>query len=578
MHYLTLACDYDGTIAQHGRVDSATVNALERVKLSGRKLLLVTGREIEDLQKVFDRLDLFDLIVGENGALLYTPAEKSFTMLTEPPPAEFVARLKEAGVSPMSVGHAIVATWRPYETLVLAAIQALGLELHVVFNKDAVMVLPSGVNKATGLAAALNRLCMSRHNCVAIGDAENDHAFLSYCEFGAAVDNALPALKERADWVAPSDHGAGVAELIGHLLADDLQSLSTRSRRNHLVLGKAVDVGGAVEIPAQGTSVMICGSSGSGKSTLTSALLERLTERGYQFCIVDPEGDYQNVEGAVLLGDAQRAPSIQEIVDVLSDPGRNAVVNLLGLALDHRPEFLGKLLPRLLDLRTRTGHPHWIILDEAHHMLPRTLQGGAMALYPSLSGVLMITVHPELVVPSLLSLVDMIFVAGKSPGLRLEVFAKLANRTVPAGIADPLNPGEYLVWKWREPGDPILFRAEPPKAERKRHHRKYAEGELDPDRCFYFRGPEGKLNLKAQNLMLFLQIADGVDDGTWLHHLRRADYSHWFREMIKDPDLAGEAAAVEINPDLNPRDSRAKIREAIEKRYTAPAGNSKTEG
>ena len=573
MRYLTLACDYDGTIAQHGKVDQATLNALERVKLSGRKLLLVTGREIEDLQKVFDRLDLFDLIVGENGALLYTPATKVFTLLTEAPPPDFVDRLRAEGVSPMSVGHAIVATWRPHETLVLGAIQALGLELHVVFNKDAVMVLPSGVNKATGLAAALEQLCLSRHNCVAIGDAENDHAFLSYCEFGAAVDNALPALKERADWVAPSDHGAGVVELIDHLLTDDLQELSSQSRRNHVLLGKTED-GATVEIPAQGMGLLICGSSGSGKSTLTSGILERLTERSYQFCIVDPEGDYQNVEGAVLLGDAQRTPSIQEVVDVLSDPGRNAVVNLLGFALDHRPEFLAKLLPRLLDLRSRTGHPHWIVLDEAHHMLPKTLQGGAMALFPSLSGVLLITVHPELVVPSLLTMVDMLLVTGTSPALRLEVFAKLANRPAPAGIADPMKPGEYLAWQWREPGDPVLFRAEPPKAERKRHHRKYAEGELDPDRCFYFRGPEGKLNLKAQNLILFLQIADGVDDGTWLHHLRKADYSQWFREMIKDPELAGEAAAIESDPSLNPRDSRAKIRAAIEKRYTAPAGNS----
>jgi hypothetical protein len=36
----------------------------------------------------------------------------------------------------------------------------------------------------------------------------------------------------------------------------------------------------------------------------------------------------------------------------------------------------------------------------------------------------------------------------------------------------------------------------------------------------YFRGPEGRLNLRAKNLALFLQIAEGIDDSTWLHHLR----------------------------------------------------------
>src|SRR6266446_10126510 len=57
-----------------------------------------------------------------------------------------------------------------------------------------------------------------------------------------------------------------------------------------------------------------------------------------------------------------------------------------------------------------------------------------------------------------------------------------------------------------------------PHAQRLRHSRKYAEGELGEDKSFYFRGQEGSLNLRAQNLVLFLQIAEGVDDGTWLYH------------------------------------------------------------
>jgi HAD superfamily hydrolase (TIGR01484 family) len=86
----------------------------------------------------------------------------------------------------------IVATWTPHEQVVLDTIRALGLELQVIFNKGAVMVLPSGVNKAFGLRAALAELALSAHNTVAIGDAENDHALLAECELGVAVDNALP--------------------------------------------------------------------------------------------------------------------------------------------------------------------------------------------------------------------------------------------------------------------------------------------------------------------------------------------------------------------------------------------------
>ncbi|WDT82346.1 MAG: hypothetical protein MPW14_11790 [Candidatus Manganitrophus sp.] len=91
-----------------------------------------------------------------------------------------------------------------------------------------------------------------------------------------------------------------------------------------------------------------------------------------------------------------------------------------------------------------------------------------------------------------------------------------------------------------------------------------------PDRSFFFQGPDGKLNLRAQNLTLFMQLADGVDDATWMHHLRRGDYSRWFREMIKDDHLAEEAAQIEAEK-LSAQESRARIREKIEARYTHPA-------
>jgi len=109
------------------------------------------------------------------------------------------------------------------------------------------------------------------------------------------------------------------------------------------------------------------------------------------------------------------------------------------------------------------------------------------------------------------------------------------------------------------------------RSDRRRHTRKYAEGELPPERSFYFRGPKGKLNLRAQNLILFLQIADGVDDQTWLHHLRAGDYSDWIRNRIKDHELADEVAVVEAQKNLSPGDGRTRVRQAIERRYTLPA-------
>jgi hydroxymethylpyrimidine pyrophosphatase-like HAD family hydrolase len=221
MRYTTLATDYDGTLAHDGRVDASTLAGLHRLLTSGRRLIMVTGRELDDLAATFDHLDLFERVVAENGAVLYNPAAKAQRILAPAPPDNFVQELRRRGV-PLSAGRSIVATWKPYETAVLETIRDLGLDSQVIFNKDAVMVLPAGVTKASGLDAALGDVGRSRHDVVGVGDAENDRAFLRTCECAVAVANALPALKQLADFTTRADHGAGVVELIDEILADDL--------------------------------------------------------------------------------------------------------------------------------------------------------------------------------------------------------------------------------------------------------------------------------------------------------------------------------------------------------------------
>ncbi len=221
MRYLALATDYDGTLARDGRVDEVTAAAMERYRVSGRQVILVTGRELDDLARACPELGWFSRVVAENGAVVYDPATRRERVLAEPAPEALVRLLRERGVTPLSVGRVIVATREPHEVDVLEAIRDLGLEHEVIFNKGAVMVLPSGVNKATGFVAAVEELGLSPREVVAVGDAENDHAFLAAAGCGVAVANAVPALKARADLVTVGDHGAGVVELIERLLSDD---------------------------------------------------------------------------------------------------------------------------------------------------------------------------------------------------------------------------------------------------------------------------------------------------------------------------------------------------------------------
>ena len=81
------------------------------------------------------------------------------------------------------------------------------------------MILPPGVDKASGLAIALRELSLPASSVVGVGDAENDIVFLSACGQAVAVGNALPQVKAVADHVTGSARGRGVEELIGGILA-----------------------------------------------------------------------------------------------------------------------------------------------------------------------------------------------------------------------------------------------------------------------------------------------------------------------------------------------------------------------
>jgi hydroxymethylpyrimidine pyrophosphatase-like HAD family hydrolase len=174
MKWRALATDFDGTIATDAVVDEPTQLALVRLRSANVRTLLVTGRHLSDFEAMASFITIFDIVVAENGAVLFEPE--------------------------------------------------LGLELQVIFNKGAVMVLPSGINKASGLQAALETFGLSAGTVIGVGDAENDHAFLELCGLPVAVANAVPALKEKAALITEHSAGAGVTELIYSALRGDLDS------------------------------------------------------------------------------------------------------------------------------------------------------------------------------------------------------------------------------------------------------------------------------------------------------------------------------------------------------------------
>jgi hypothetical protein len=245
MRYLALATDFDGTMASDGRVEADTVNALMRLRASGRRLVMVTGRELPDLNAIFPHVDAFDVVIGENGGLMHIPSAGTTTCLAPPPPPALVHELRVRGV-PVSVGEVVVATWEAHLADVCAAVRHLGLEheVDVISNKGAVMLLPAGANKGTGVARAAAALSVGLDAFVGIGDAQNDYSLLRACGVGVAVANAISSLQRQADIVTRGARGEGVVEIVDRLLSDDLAGVTPRPRDDRGVVAHEAEARG----------------------------------------------------------------------------------------------------------------------------------------------------------------------------------------------------------------------------------------------------------------------------------------------------------------------------------------------
>jgi hydroxymethylpyrimidine pyrophosphatase-like HAD family hydrolase len=542
--FRAIACDYDGTLATADRIGHEALAALERARAAGRRLLLVTGRTFFELTRVCEQLDLFDAVVAENGAVLYVPAAGVIRDLAPPPPPRFLAELDRRGIA-YEVGRVIVGTTRGHESGIRDILDVTGVRLDLVYNRGALMLLPPGISKGTGVRQAIASLGLSFHDVLGLGDAENDLDFLEACGYAGCPANAVPALQRRADWTFPGENGRGIAQAIEGPILQELLPLD-RSPRHRLELGWAAGTAEPVTIPARRVNVLVYGDPLSGKSWLAGGLVERLLGQQYATCVIDPEGDYavlarlpgvtwaevrDEAAMARLLGRFEQHPSACAVVDLSAHPHAGKL------------RLIETALGLVQDLRRRWGRPHWVVVDEAHY----SLHGAGIderAVDLEAKGFCLVTYKPSWLRPSVLRGVDVLVLArATSPeelaGLRA-VLAEPSDADARAlAVLPDLPSGEFVLLQPNSNGgrSAVSFVATPRVTPHVRHRRKYADARIPSTERFLFRHPDGRLVAAADSMAAFRQTLQAVPDDVLAHHAGRGDFSRWTLDVFADREL-----------------------------------------
>jgi hydroxymethylpyrimidine pyrophosphatase-like HAD family hydrolase len=576
MKFSALALDYDGTVALNGILDPLVRNAIAYARQRGIAVILVTGRQLADLRRVAGDLTCFDVVVGENGAVLDFPASGRHVSLSHPPNSAFLLELKRRGVQ-FTMGETVVETDASHAATVLDVLRKLEQPLILAFNRGRLMVLPQGVAKSTGLRHALLALRVSIHNTVGIGDAENDHDLLDACEVGVAVAWGSPALRAVADEIIPGTGPPAVAEYIRRV-SDQRRLSAAQMGRRRLFLGHQQD-GEAVTLAVRGRTMLIAGEPGTGKSWLAGLLCEQLILQGYCVCVIDPEGDYRSLEAlpsVITLGGDDPPPHARELARALRHPDVSVIIDLSKMSHRKKADYLNTLLPQLVALRRRTGLPHKILLDEAHYYLGRPDCGGLIDT--ELAGYILVTYRISGLIPSIRMTSDaVVLITRETDQHEAETLLQMCRpkpcAAVHPGLFGDLIMGEAALLPGAEEsrGQVRRFRLAPRLTAHVRHRTKYLDMAVLDSQAFVF-ADNGHAGPSARTLKEFMGLLTALPAERIQGHLRRHDFSRWLDDVFRDNPLGSYVSTIEDRVDTeDARDVAADIAQAIRARYEVAA-------
>lgn len=540
MYRRVLAFDFDGTLARDGAVPPHLKDDLTRLNQAGFALFLVTGRRYEGLT-LPGLIDLFEAIVWENGAVVSRTATHEVYLPFGYIDPALIAELEYRHV-PLENGLAIVSTWTQHLDKVWEAFQAWGGDATIVPNKGAIMILPAGAAKGTGLEQALRLSGYSPRSVISFGDGENDVSLLQVGELGVTVADGVPRLKAVADMVMDRRGPDGVAEFLETFLLDDAPRPMISRHERWIPLGRDAD-DTPVNLPGTvlaGGNIGIFGDSGAGKSWITGLLAEGMHLGGYQVLLIDPDGDFHGLSSlprvAVFGGDAAPLPPPSTALTFLESTVCSVVLEMYRMPFDQRDVYITDLLRGLANLRRRKFRPHWVVLEEAQHYLyaaTTRLTQTLLDMMPS-GGWAIVTYRPDWLPEQVLTALDRCIVGCLARPETADVVKRLFD--LPPRIELGEIAPEYALYGRQM----VHVRSAPRRVPHIRHVFKYLDMPLPRHRRFYFATSAGPLGIEAASLSDFIQIMTEIPLESVTYHHLRGDFATWIATSLGDEVLSAQ--------------------------------------
>lgn len=541
-----IAIDFDDTLTDGERPSADTLEALAKLRGGGVRVILATGRILSELRSAFaDVEDHVDALVAENGAVVVHDGRPTRT--APPIDGRLVASLRAGGTEARQ-GLVIVATAAAAEHQVLDAVVALGLECQLVHNRSELMVLPSGVNKGTGLAVALDGLALSPHDCVAVGDAENDHSLLARAELGVAVANAVDSLQTDADVVLERPDGAGVIDLLEDVAGANRHWMSRA--RPTVTVGEDVDHR-PVLLPARPQNLIVVGGSGDGKSYLAGLLAEQLITLEYSVLVVDPEGDHIGLGAlgsAIVVGADGPPPPVGTVVSLLQRSDACVVLDLSGLRESERRRYLADVPVEVEACRRARGRPHWVFFDEAHDTIGQH-EAAIGAFEPAARGYCLITWRPDDLPATVIASTDRVLAltTPQPDDPVVDLVAAVAGQPKEVAVDLLSRPvGHVIVAERSSAGPPTVAALGSRRTPHERHEHKYETHGAELDRSFWFRDGQGRTTgTVARSLRQLEGELAHCPRSVLRHHALARDLSRWIDEVFHERRLAATVRTIE---------------------------------